>query len=321
MSAYLKQGLHGVLVGEVESGKSHQYVTAYNLRFVMPDGSDFYPFRPAVVIVTGSDRSSAAGTAGDMVTADDCRFVKVADVDSARHLMRREVPLGINGQPFRMVVLDSWSSFRDQAAAEARHRLVTEGERGKSVAGQIQKNPAYNSKEIHRQAQPDVVGLFQEFLEVSAASPRLMISTCHTRGKYTTEGTRIGEEPVLYDSMVTPFRASANFVWHMRKVLPRTTGMSAETINQRHEQGLLKPSFVAYTTAMHYPEIGELSHCKCQRSGSMAAFANLPPVWTDPNLGFVLAYTVARQHGFDITPCDEHGNPTDQTPDHYRVNN
>ena len=298
---YLKDSLSIMLTGEANSGKTHQIEQVFNLFVETPDGEVIYPFRPALFLATGGDRFSAAGTASEMAQHPDCKFIRAGTVDEAIATLREEVTRADQaGRPYRMVVHDSWSSFRDQAAQEVRDRAVNEASGGKGLGGQARKNVANNWKDIHSLALGDIGSLVNAFFECGAARPRLMISTCHTeeRDPAVEPLKPPGQTLRVSKTIQHKIHAGANIVWHMIRSSPDVSRYALG--DPRAEELLKNPERFAVTTPGNYPApIGNLWFPKVQGDhGSLEVFAKLtPPVLRDPNLANQLQIVLMHQHG------------------------
>lgn len=298
---YMLQSKSIMLAGESEAGKTHQIQEAFDVAITLDDGEVFYPFRPALYLATGGDRSSAAGTASAMVTHPDCTFIRAGSVDEAIAALRQAVKDGHpDGRPYRMVVHDSWSSFRDQAAHEVRKRAVTEAQGGKGLSGQARKNIANNPKDVHSFAFGDIANLVQEFYECSQGPiSRLMISTCHT-GERSMEASTLlppGQELILSKEIRRQVHSGQNVVWHMYRQDPDYATRRLHEVNSVGG----KPKFYAITKRGNYPPpIGHIWYAKCQGEGDMEIFRYADRVYENPSLGYCLAYMLATQHGLPL---------------------
>lgn len=304
---YMLQSKSIMLAGESEAGKTHQIQEAFDVAITLDDGEVFYPFRPALYLATGGDRFSAAGTASEMITHPDCTFIRAGSVDEAIAALRQAVKDGHqDGRPYRMVVHDSWSSFRDQAAHEVRERAVSEAQGGKGLRDQARKNIANNPKDIHSFAFGDIAALVQAFYECGRGPiARLMISTCHTKERFIDAKTLAlpGQELILSEVIRRQVHSGQNVVWHMFRQDPDYASRRLHEVNSVAAE----PQFYAITKRGNYPApIGHIWYAKCQGEGDMEIFRHCPTVYESPSLGYCLAYMLATQHGLPLpTPPAE----------------
>lgn len=300
----LRKSIAITLAGGIGEGKTYQAEEAFNVCLWL-EGRKVYPFRPALYIAVGSDQASAAGTADEMVNHPDCDFITAGSVDEAREAIDR-IAAGKNGEPYRMVVFDSWSSLRDTAAAEIRDRAVDEADNGKSLKNQASKNIANNYRDIHRFAYGDVAGVVKHFQEAMAGEPRLYISTVHTKDRFIDDKNPRppGLDLILQPEIARKVHAMSNVVWLLRRIDPDLSRIPqrdlASRIEKMKETGELDPRFVAYTKPGKWPEIGEVKFIKRQgATGPMSNFGReVPEYWEDPHLGAVLSAFIAESHGY-----------------------
>ena len=304
MTPSLKQSLAICLAGKVNSGKTTQAKLCFDARFILPDGSTFHPFDRVLYVAVGGDKQSAAGAADSMVTSSGrCVFYKPLTVDQCLSEFPGILAKGINGKPFNMVVMDSWSSFKDQAAADVRARAITEAG-GKSLAGQAAKKIANNPRDIHRFAAGDVSAMIEIFNSAGIDHPALLISMIHTEDLYEND-VHVGQKPVASATCWRRMHSAQNIIWHMERQLgeaPTMRGMTIEQMNAATQPD----TFVAYTMAKKYPmPTGKLPHVKRQGGGSMAAFDQLPPCWESPNLGTIMLDYLCNSNGIVVGEQDD----------------
>ena len=312
MNPTLKQSLAACLAGQVNSGKTYQAQLCFNAHFILPDGSVFHPFGRALYVAFSGDKQSAAGTADELVTSPNCVFYKPATVEEAIANFDRILAAGVNGQPFDMAVLDSYSSLKAQAAAEIRNRAAssTGDAGGTSLSGQASKRTANNYRDIHRYAAPAVASMIQAYNGAGSDRPRLLLSMIHTKELWqgSNDNRRcVGQEPVASEESWRQIHGAQSIIWHMERQLgeaPVKPGMSIDQMNAVIQDD----TFVAYTRAKNWAmAVGKLPHVKSQSGASMEAFSQVPACWESPNLGSIMLDFLCNQHGIIV---GEHDDPS-----------
>jgi len=298
----LQREQHVLLLGEQNSGKTYQADRLFNL-CLRYKGANCYPFRRALYLAIGSDRSSAAYTS--MAEHADCDFVQVAKVDDLKAKLASLTPADGRPHNYGLVVIDSWSGVRVEAIAEVHEQAIhqTQGA-SRSFAGQAKKNISNNARDMGALAQPEICAAISLAQRITRAPINgrqvgaLTLSLCHTGWNEPGEGRAPYYHLALSRTARDLLTRAANQCWLMRKRVPSSFGMATpQQINEAYRSGAVRDTFEAITRDLEDKDLGRLAFLKRQagKDGAFADFEQLDAYWQEPDLAHAFAVVIARQ--------------------------
>jgi hypothetical protein len=308
---HLDRTIHVGLAGDVNSGKTMQALSAFNMTIEDDDGNVSHPFRPALYIAIGGDSMSAAGTASAMLSDPDCVFIHAGTIDDIEQAFRVKIP---EGHPtrgaYRMVVIDSWSSVKNVVIAHIQQKTIDDGGSTSLSGGKGDRSKllAYNSYDMGNAAQPTVSRLFghaRAEITRTDAPPRLFISMCHIddkTDKVAGNDVRVGTQLAVSKSIRMQLWMCINIMWLMHRDDPDMSNIPAAKVNEAWASGQLVTNYYALTLRGNQPmmrsaQYKQVDFIKRQTEGHMAPFGLVPPVWSNPTIGLPLALMIAESHG------------------------
>lgn len=287
------------LAGKSHDGKNYQINKVFDLAFTTDTGEVIHPFRKMLYVAVGMDRSSSAGTSGEVLDHPMCDLETPETVEDAIGVLDRYS----QSTDYSAIVVDSFSSFRRMAVSEIRRRAISDNTDAKSLRGKAKKQTAFNDRDLNALANGDCLDFISRLGSMCPDRPVLKIWTCHTKDHFKTlehgdQGPYIGQKPEASFTQWTALYSMAQVVWHLSKVVPEIRGgVSPEEINKLYKEGGFRPRYYAHTIpTVDHGGLGELMHIKRQKDGHMAIFDEAPPIWENPDLGQALTWLLASQH-------------------------